>query len=303
MHVFPSSLYAAQKAARLGEPYFQCVAPEEEEDEVMVYQVVDVEYDDIWYRHPNFAVRSSRSASLIGTAGSAGSCTRSIYEPVYFVEMNEAFAHVRDIFMTILVTDDAKVYDDVYVDLYGLGMRDEPTAVEADFYAGTNDEANTLIAANVITPETGETSVTVNVADYALAQYAAFLAAGGEGTKILAFRLSLQDDFGCLDACDGSCPIRRVITSRDATTFTISYPESEADAVSSLSDGDVGSASAGWVIIAAVAAALLLFMLAVGVFAYKRQWRLATKAAASVDAHVSKAELGEEKAGPSRDML
>ena len=91
--------------------------------------------------------------------------------------------------------------------------------------------------------------------------------------------------------------------SRDATTFTISYPESEADAVSSLSDGDVGSASAGWVIIAAVAAALLLFALAVGVFAYKRQWRLATKAAASADARVSKAELGEEKAGPSRDML
>ena len=302
MHVFPSSLYAAQKSARLGEPYFECVAAETAAPTTgeveMASVAVDVEYDSVYFRYgTGTMVRSSSTTSMIGVGGSSSSCTRSVMEPVYVIEMSEAYAYVEDAFFSVLVTDDAKMYDDVFVDLYGLGLRDAKDATVDDFHIGA-DPDNTLLAVELLGEDTEETSYAVNIGAYVKAQYAEYVASGETETKFLAFRLTLGDDFGCFDACDAGCSIRRVQTGRDATTITITYPESEADAVSSLSDGHVGSASTNVLAIVAIVVLGLLLSLVVAYQLYRAKWKRET-----IAARVEKPEMGDEKAGPAGDML
>ncbi len=182
------------------------------------------------------ACLASSNPLVVGSGGSAGSCSRASSLPLLFVPLSGALAAAPDarVALTLTVAEVSKGAH-VRLGLHGLGVRDNATDVRpGDYYVGPGGGPNAtgeLLQADFIVGAGLANGDRVGgTAGGALGAYLRRLVAdthataGGGRLRFAALRLSGSDDFGCATSCGADCAIRRLKfeSSSVALTFNAS---------------------------------------------------------------------------------
>ena len=186
------------------------------------------------------------NVALIGSGGSAGSCTRSRSQLVstFHVPASSIATGIVEGWLTVKGTSVSGPLD---VNLYG--MKPVATIVDKEDISVLHEIASNTVT-NMLSSDgekaiatpflslergAGPFSQRVNVTEYVRAQVATM---GNKGpyqspALFLPFRLRTATDLGCDSACDAACSIRRFSALAFSLEITQSFPSAEAASRSS----------------------------------------------------------------------